>query len=217
MDFATLLGYFASVIVLLGMMMNSVRLLRWLNLAGATMFAIYGFLIKALPVGILNSLIAAVDIYYLLKMYFHKEFFRTITVRGNNYYLKEFLKFYNSDIKKFFPSFEYKPHLNKYTFFVLRDMNVAGIVMGREYSEHILKISLDYTVPQYRDFKVGRFIYKEYSKKFAQDGYNKIVIFPETKSVEKYLKKMGFKKAQLDNKNCYMLDIKKLNDEIQNS
>jgi hypothetical protein len=86
-------------------------------------------------------------------------------------------------------------------------MNVAGIVLAREYGKEILKISLDFTVPQYRDFKTGRFIYSDYAKKFAEDGYKKIIIFPENRKFERYLKKMHFKRHDADGKKAYVLEL----------
>ena len=60
------IGYTASVIIVLSMMMNSIVKFRWINLFGALLFSTYGFLIGAIPVGILNGIIVLVDIYYLI-------------------------------------------------------------------------------------------------------------------------------------------------------
>ena len=61
-------GYLASIIVATSLMMNSIIKLRWINLLGATMFSVYGFIINAYPVGVLNLFIALDDIYYLIKI-----------------------------------------------------------------------------------------------------------------------------------------------------
>ncbi len=140
-------------------MMSSLKTIRWINLFGAICFSTYGFLISAYPVGILNSFIITVDIYYLVTIYSKKEFFKILPVRTDNKYLLEFLEFYKADIQKYFPDFYYKAEVNKYSFFVLRNMQVAGVVLAREFEPEVLKIALDFVVPQYRDFKVGKYVY----------------------------------------------------------
>ncbi len=132
MDILTLIGYIASATIATSMVMNSILKLRWINLFGALMFATYGYIIGALPVGVLNSFIVSVDIYYLIKIYSKKEYFTTLDIRSDNKYLLAFLEFYKNEIDKFFPGFKYKPELNTVSFLILRNMAVAGIVLGRQ-------------------------------------------------------------------------------------
>ena len=87
-------GFIASIIIALSMTMNSIVKFRWINLVGALTFSIYGFLISAYPVGILNGFIVAVDIYYLYRIYSKAESFDTLEIRGDNKYLLKFLKFH---------------------------------------------------------------------------------------------------------------------------
>ena len=61
------LGYAASLIVLISLLMSSIKKLRWINLAGALLFGIYGFMIQSLPTGFMNLGIVIIDIYYLVK------------------------------------------------------------------------------------------------------------------------------------------------------
>ena len=63
-----LLGYSASVLVAISLMMQSVVKLRTINLIGAVLFTIYGLLIGAFPVAFLNGFIAVVNVYYLHQM-----------------------------------------------------------------------------------------------------------------------------------------------------
>lgn len=207
LNWIEIIGYIASLIIALGMLMSSIRLLRWINLIGAAMFSVYGFLIASLPVGFLNGFIALVDIYFLATMYLKKEYFNVLPLRHDNKYLLEFLEFYKNEIQKFFPSFYYQPEINTYSFFILRDMVVAGVILAREYEPEILKISLDFTIPQYRDFKVGKFVYKEYSDKFKSDGYKILITFPSNKKHIKYIKKMGFVDANLNGRLCYLMNL----------
>ncbi|GGA89890.1 YgjV family protein [Ornithinibacillus halotolerans] len=63
------LGYLASLIVLISLLMSSILKLRWINMIGSGLFSLYGFLIGALPVGIMNLGIVFINLYYLVKLY----------------------------------------------------------------------------------------------------------------------------------------------------
>lgn len=189
------IGYLASIIIAVSMLMSSLLMLRWINLVGAALFSVYGFIIGALPVGFLNGFIVAIDIYYLTKMYSKKEFFKILEVKAGNKYLLQFLEFYKDDIQKFFPGFTYKPEINTLSFFVLRNMSVAGIVLAREVGSKELVIGLDYAIPEYRDLKAGRFIYQN-SHFFAEKGYHTLYSENKNKTHLKFLTKMGFEKCK---------------------
>lgn len=77
-NFSTLelFGYFASVLIVISLMMKSLVKLRWINLFGAGSMSIYGLLIQAYPVAILNSLIVAIDVFYLYQMVSAKDIFQ---------------------------------------------------------------------------------------------------------------------------------------------
>lgn len=187
-----IIGYTASVIIAISMTMSSIVKFRWINLAGASTFATYGLLIGAIPVTLLNSFIVAVDIYYLSRIYLKKELFETLEVRRDNKYLVRFLAFHNNDIQTFFPGFSYKPEMNTISFFVLRNMHVAGIFLAHKDKNGALRVGLDYSVPEYRDYKNGRFIYNSLTKDFIDGGFKQIVAPGLTKKHTKYLKRFGF-------------------------
>ncbi len=190
------IGYAASVIIALSMTMNSIVKFRWINLAGAITFSTYGFLIGALPVGFLNGFIVSVDIYYLFKIYSKKEIFETLEVRADNKYLLRFLEFHNNEIQKFFPGFTYNPEMNTISFFILRNTAVAGLFLAHREDNNILKVGLDYVVPEYRDFKNGRYIYLRLRRKFIDDGFNTVMATGKSVKYSKYLKKLGFTENQ---------------------
>ncbi|HAF29528.1 MAG TPA: hypothetical protein DCG75_10815 [Bacteroidales bacterium] len=186
------IGYIASVIIALSMTMNSIVKFRWINLAGAITFSTYGFLIGALPVGFLNGFIVCVDIYYLTVIYTKKEIFEILEVRAENKYMIRFLEFHSKEIQEYFPGFNYKPEMNTISFFILRNMAVAGLFLAHREENHILKVGLDYVIPEYRDFKNGRYIYHRLRKKFIDDGFTKVMASGNSDKYTKYLKKIGF-------------------------
>ncbi|ACK47877.1 YgjV family protein [Shewanella baltica] len=62
-------GYLASVVVAISLMMSNIKKLRWWNLIGAALFVAYGVAIGAYPVALVNFFIVLIDIYYLVKLY----------------------------------------------------------------------------------------------------------------------------------------------------
>ena len=52
----------------MSLLMSSLWRLRVINLIGALAFTLYGVLIGAVPVAVVNILIAAIDVYYLRQM-----------------------------------------------------------------------------------------------------------------------------------------------------
>ncbi|MCI2964251.1 MULTISPECIES: YgjV family protein [Shewanella] len=62
-------GYLASVVVAVSLMMSNIKKLRWWNLIGAALFVAYGVAIGAYPVALVNFFIVLIDTYYLVKLY----------------------------------------------------------------------------------------------------------------------------------------------------
>ncbi len=191
-NFLQLVGYTASIIIAFSMTQSSIVKFRWINFAGASMFSAYGFILGAYPVGVLNGFIMLVDLFYLRKIYFKKDIFDTLEIRKDNKYLLKFLEFHKQEIDTYFPGFSYKPEVNTVSFFVLRNTAVAGIFLAHEEEGNILRIGLDYAVPEYRDFKSGRFIYQSMQKNLSEKGITKIIASGQTKMHARYLKKCGF-------------------------
>ena len=186
------IGYSASVIIALSMTLNSIVKFRWVNFAGSLTFSIYGFLIGSLPVGFLNGFIVLVDAYYLFLIYSKKDVFEILWVRPDNRYLLRFIDFHKQDIDKYFHSFDYKPDGDTVSYLILRNMAVAGLFIARKTEEKTLEVEIDYVLPEYRDFKNGKFVYYWLSKQFAENGYTKVFASSESKKYNQYLLKLGF-------------------------
>lgn len=64
-NFLEMVGYTASVLVAISLMMRSLHKLRIINLSGSLLFTVYGFTIGAYPVAVLNAFIVLVNLFYL--------------------------------------------------------------------------------------------------------------------------------------------------------
>jgi len=184
------IGYAASILIALSLLMTSLLKLRWINFFGCLLFAVYGFSIGALPVAIINSFIAVVNVYYLLKMYGQEEKFKILELEQNDQYLKEFTNFYAEGIKKHFPDFIKQEW--DLGFYVLRNLVIAGIFLAKKVEKDTLLVKLDFVTPQYRDFKVGEYIFLENKDYWSKLGYRYIKAYSAEEKHIKYLKRMGF-------------------------
>ena len=73
MNWIEIIGYIASVLIAVGMLMNSIIKLRIVCCIGSILFGIYGILIGSIPVIFLNFFIGAINIFYLWKIYKKKK------------------------------------------------------------------------------------------------------------------------------------------------
>ena len=62
------IGYSASALIVISLIMTSVVKLRVLNTAGCVLFVVYGFIIGAYPIAISNLMIVLINLYHLYKL-----------------------------------------------------------------------------------------------------------------------------------------------------
>jgi GNAT superfamily N-acetyltransferase len=186
-----LLGYAASVLIVTSMLMRSIVRLRMINLLGAATFSVYGFLIGAYPVGILNLLTTTINIIQLIRLQRRHEIFRILEISPDSPYLQYFLDFQAADIARFFPAFRYERTENRIVLLVLRDLVPAGMLLGRIEGTTLL-VDLDYVVPQYRDLKVGRFMFMDEAEFFRKRGVTQILSPADAEVHADYLRRVGF-------------------------
>jgi GNAT superfamily N-acetyltransferase len=192
-----LLGYAASILIATSLLMRSIVRLRMINMVGAATFSLYGFLIGAYPVAILNLMTTTINIVQLIRLQRRREIFRTLEIRPDSPYLDYFLQFQASDIRRFFPNFRYdsaSTEPGRLVVLVLRDLIPAGILLGTIRGER-LDVQLDYVVPQFRDLKVGRFLFGDEIEFFRLRGIREIVSPADSPEHVAYLERIGFQRA----------------------
>ena len=206
-DIIDIIGYLASFFVAVAMVFTSILWLRWFSLVGNLLFTVYGIALDAYPVAITNGLIMLINIYHLIKIYRHKEAFRYLEVSPQSKYLTDFLQFHRQEIKKYFPDFTGTIHTGENCFFILRDMQVAGLIVMKKHGEAI-EVVLDYAVRPYRDLKPGKFFFG--NGKLLRDKLKASKVFAKSSHPEhkKYLRKLGFAPVRKDmDKETFELNI----------
>lgn len=197
MELYTTIGYVGSVLVALSLTMKNVLKLRWINLFGAATFSLYGLLLLAYPVFLLNGYIAIIDVFFLFGIYKKKDCFSLVPVLSDSHlYLKKFIDFYREDIKKFVPEFSVENFKNKKFFFVLRNLIPAGLFVYEEISESEIEVKLDYAIPDYRDYKNGKYVYYAQNNFLKKKGFKKLSAKSSVKAHIKYLLNIGYTKDE---------------------
>ena len=190
--FYEMVGYVASIVVAISLTMRSVLRLRIVNLIGAAVFSIYGVLIHAYPVAVLNALIVLIDLYYLIEMARARAYFALLEVTAESKYLPAFLRFHAQDIQQFFPNFDYTPRASDLILFVLRDMVPVGLFIGRAGAPGEINVLLDYVAPGYRDLKPGLFLYEQQTPRLRAQGIVRLCAAAGNAAHRSYLERMGF-------------------------
>ena len=189
-----LIGYLASILVAISLMMTSVLRLRVINMIGAITFTVYGLLIQAYPVAAVNVLIVGINIYHISRMYREREYFRVLEMQPDAEYADEFLRFHEEEIRSFQPGFERPSGPEAIALFVLRDLVPAGLLLGRVEGD-VLRVDLDFVIPGYRDLKVGDYLFRQRAELFREKGVRRIVSPAGTDEHARYLERMGFRRS----------------------
>lgn len=191
-----LIGYLASAFLAYSLIVTNAIKFRWLNILGCITFIIYGICINAFPVIVANGILLCINIFQLFKLQQSKEQFQYVSIEQGDRIVEKFLEFYNKDVKTFFPEFQYQPTLQQQiSFVVLRDSVIANLFIAVIDSVGNATVKINYTVPQYRDYKVGKFIFEKEKSYLISNNIKKVVYEKVTnKQHLHFLQVMGFEK-----------------------
>ena len=199
MSTVEIIGYVASGLLLLAMMMTSVVKLRILNTLGCVLYIIYGLKIGSYPVALMNTAIACVNIVHIGRSIFSKHTFRLLSIKNDDSLVLPFLEHYKSDIDKVFPEFSFSGHPYACSFLIVRNLTIAGIFLANDMGNGSLLVELDYVIPMYRDFKVGKFLFVDNRDVFKEHGVRTIVAISGSPYHSRYLKHVGFQQVSFSN------------------
>ena len=189
------LGYAASLIILVSLLMTNVFRLRQINLAGALIFALYGYLIRAWPVVGMNLVIVGIDGWYLLQSMRYSAFYDLAPASSlGSEYLKRFFLFNERELLKFAPGLTFEDLLDAHTSLLFRNMLPVGLFSYRQAGPDA-DIVIDFMIPEYRDFKAGRYLYRTKRMFFKEQGIKRFLATARHPSQPKYYLKNGFVRA----------------------
>lgn len=197
-------GYLASILVAVSLMMRSIVRLRWINLAGAACFTVYGILIAAYPVAVLNFAIVLINVWFLLKLRRVTEVFSVVELPVDSPYLAEFLRFHGDEIRRFQPDFAFDPAVAQHVLMVLRDPVPEGVLILRPTGGRAATVALDFVTPAYRDFRIGDYLFRGRRDLFAACGVDRVDSAAGNRDHARYLERIGFTRGA----DLYTLDVR---------
>lgn len=203
-----LVGYAASVLLAISLLVNNDLKFRWLNTWGCIAFIIYGVMINALPIIITNSILLLINAFHLVKIYRRNENFDLLEFSKDDKLIHKFLSFHQNDIQAYFPEFNPEEEGNNINFVVLRDMIIANIFVASVMNDGTALVKINYTVPKYRDYKIGKFLFQKEKQFLLSKGIQRLVytkVF--NKKHEAYIVKMGFEKELMNEQLYYHKNI----------
>jgi hypothetical protein len=190
-----LVGYLASALIVLSLLMASVWRLRIINLVGAVVFTVYGALIGSVPVMLTNGAIVLIDLYYLRRMLRDRAadaYFEVVATPPGSPLLQRFVAFHAEDIARFQPDFT-GIHADQLAWAVLRDGVQVGAVLATRSGE-VATIELDYVSPAHRDQRAGTRFYAT-DTLFAPHGITRLRTRAGVEAHRRYVTAMGFTPA----------------------
>lgn len=188
-----LIGYLGSALVIVSIMQTSIFKLRGIGLIGSAVFLTYGLLIGAFPIVLVNLTVGSIHFYYLSRLIRKpSEVFNVLRVRQDSRLMAHFLEFHRDEIAAVRPGFTYEPSDELITSFILRDVVPAGLFVGRVHADNSVEILLDFVVPQYRDFKIGKYLYSADATLFYNPNLTQIWDEATDPEYVDYLTRMGF-------------------------
>ena len=189
-----MVGYLGSALVLVSFLMTSVWKLRVVNTIGSVIFMTYALIIHSYPTAIMNFCLVLINLRFLWKMRHTGKEYDLVQLEDTDLYLQYLLKRQGEDIKTLFPGIKLTPHED------LEDVNraylitcggaPAGITLGKQEGD-TLSLVLDYSLPEYRDFSLGAYLFNQLKHK----GVKKVIYNGPTENHMPYLNKMEFVKV----------------------
>ncbi|MCR5557116.1 MAG: hypothetical protein K6F75_06105 [Butyrivibrio sp.] len=181
-------GYLGSFLVLVSFLMVSVFKLRVVNSIGSIIFTVYALIIHSYPTAIMNICLVLINIYYLVKMSRKTDNeYDFIQADVNDSLLKYAINKYREDIEKCFPGISLDFSKANCSYVVCHEGRPVGLMVGNKHNDEI-EIQLDYSVPEYRDFSIGKFLFS----KLPAEGIKTLIYRGSDEFHKDYLAKTGF-------------------------
>ena len=169
------IGYAASAVLLLAMLMTSVVKLRIINTLGCILFVIYALLIKSYPVALMNTAIACVNIVFLIRIRTQESKLKILRFNGVDELIHMFVDKYKPDITTMFPEYTQTDKHYSCSFLVMRNMEMAGVFIAHDEGNGNLIVELDYVIPAYRDCLIGDFVFNKSRNIFKELKFTKYI------------------------------------------
>ena len=201
-------GYFASLCLILALIINNDLKFRWFNASGNIAFIIYAILLGTIPVLLTNLILFCINVFYLVKIYRKQENFDLLEFKGDEKLAQKFMEYYKKDMTLYFPRFNKSALQQNLNFVVTRDLAIANMFSASLSANGDAFVELQYTLQKFRDYKVGSFIFEKEKDFLLAKGIKRMVYTQvDNKSHLNFLKVMGFTKEEIMGRDCLVKSV----------
>ncbi|GAB2684340.1 hypothetical protein [Thalassiella azotivora] len=199
MPWLEVIGWAGSAVLVVSLLQTRVLRLRALNLAASAVLVFYNAAIEVWPMVAMNAVIALINVVHLTRLLRTRDddrVFEVVEVGPTEDYLRHVLRKHAADIEAHNPGFVWDGHAaGAVSYLVLRDTETVGVVLlcaPPDGEPGAARVELDYVLPRFRDFTVGKFVYRK-DGLLARDGLRRLVA-PTDRMVDAwdYFPRVGF-------------------------
>ena len=173
-------GYLGSLLKQITLKQRQEVKLRIINTIGSVIFTIYAFIIKSYPTALMNFCLVLINLRFLWKMSRMDKEYGIVECDRNDVLLRYLVDHYRSDISKIFPGINLNLRQIDRAYVVLCQGKPVGITLGNAEDDDTLDLKLDYTIPEFRDFSIGSFLFDYLKKKDI-----KTVVYKEVRTARR--------------------------------
>jgi hypothetical protein len=178
-----LVGYAASVLVVVSLAMTSVVRLRVISLIGSLTFVGYGVLIGSIPIILTNVAVAILNVVHLRREFGPTRPLGAVPIEVDAPFLRDFVDRHRDEIRRSQPGFDTVP-VDGYALMLTRDALPAGVLIGHPQGE-TLRLVCDFVLPEYRLFADGAAVLRK-------AGFSRVSSPAGTPGHASYLRSVGF-------------------------
>lgn len=192
------IGWLGSAVLVWSLAQARVLRFRALNLVASVVLAGYNLALGVWPMVAMNAVIAVIDGYHLARLLRSRDdetAYQVVEVGPDEEYLRHVLHQHAADIDRHNPGFAWPPAAgtgpSRAAFLVLRDIETVGVVLVSDQGDGEGRVVLDYVLPRFRDFSVGRFVYRRDALLYRR-GFRRLVASTRMRDAEDYFGRVGF-------------------------
>ncbi len=187
-----LIGYIGSFLVALSLFMGNILKLRWINLAGALSFIVYGSIIHAYPIVVLNAVLAFANSYHLWRLNHERVVFEIVKVNSEEDLVTLFLKQYLSVIQKEYPHFNAEQLADADSFMVLKKLQPIGLYVYHKERGEEGQLIIDYMTPAFHNIQYIARLYRRHVRAMLDHQVHLLTIPIDHITQKKRYRKLGF-------------------------
>jgi hypothetical protein len=188
------LGWLGSAVIVWSLVQTQLSRLRVFNLLGTILLVGYNLVLGIWPMVGLNVVLAAINVWYLVRSRRDKHdarAYEVLQVDGDDTFLRHVLRVHGADILRFNPSFVHEPFGTDTAYLVLKGDETVGVMLVRDEGDGTARLLLDYVLPRYRDLSPGEFVFGPEGPLRAH-GIRRVIVPADM--VEPYYETLGLRR-----------------------